>query len=128
MEPRAGARPGDSAPNTGSEEPLRSENRRADRSENNDENSAPSALQQEVDEALEREAERPTAESGGDSLGRVSPEVLTEEQQAREQLLRQIPDDPSGLLRAKIYRKYAERRYAEQRRQLLERGETSRWW
>ena len=100
----------------------------ADRSENLDEDSAPGALQQEVDEALEREAERPMAESGGDSLGRVSPEALTEEQQAREQLLRQIPDDPSGLLRAKIYRKYAERRYAEQRRQLLERGETSRWW
>ena len=39
-------------------------------------------------------------------------EEITEEAQAREQKLRQIPQDPAGLLRAKIRRRYAERRYA----------------
>jgi len=39
---------------------------------------------------------------------------MTEEQQAREQMLRRIPDDPGGLLRAKIMRRYAEQRYATQ--------------
>ncbi|MBY0278537.1 VWA domain-containing protein [Candidatus Binatia bacterium] len=38
---------------------------------------------------------------------------LTEQEQAREQALRNIPDDPAGLLRAKIRRQYAEQRYAQ---------------
>jgi Ca-activated chloride channel family protein len=39
---------------------------------------------------------------------------LSEEEQAREQRLRQVPDDPGGLLRAKIHRRYAEKRYAQE--------------
>ena len=39
---------------------------------------------------------------------------LTEQEQAREQALRNIPDDPAGLLRAKIRRQYAEKRYSRQ--------------
>ena len=38
---------------------------------------------------------------------------LTEQEQAREQALRNIPDDPAGLLRAKIRRQYAEQRYSQ---------------
>jgi Ca-activated chloride channel family protein len=38
---------------------------------------------------------------------------LTEQEQAREQALRNIPDDPAGLLRAKIRRRYAEQRYSQ---------------
>jgi Ca-activated chloride channel family protein len=39
---------------------------------------------------------------------------MTEQEQAREQALRNIPDDPAGLLRAKIRRQYAEQRYSRQ--------------
>lgn len=39
---------------------------------------------------------------------------MTEREQAREQMLRDIPDDPGGLLRAKIRRRYAEKRYSQQ--------------
>jgi Ca-activated chloride channel family protein len=39
---------------------------------------------------------------------------VSEQDQAREQALRNIPDDPGGLLRAKIRRQYAERRYSQQ--------------
>ncbi len=38
---------------------------------------------------------------------------MTEQEQAREQALRNIPDDPGGLLRAKIRRQYGEKRYAQ---------------
>jgi Ca-activated chloride channel family protein len=38
---------------------------------------------------------------------------MTEREQAREQALRSIPDDPGGLLRAKIRRRYAEKRYSQ---------------
>lgn len=38
---------------------------------------------------------------------------LTEREQAREQALRNIPSDPGGLLRAKIRRQYAEKRFAQ---------------
>jgi len=40
---------------------------------------------------------------------------MTEQRQAREQMLRRIPDDPGGLLRAKIMRRYAQQRYADQK-------------
>jgi Ca-activated chloride channel family protein len=46
-----------------------------------------------------------------------SPKPLSEEEQAREQRLRQVPDDPGGLLRAKIHRRYAERRFAQEGQQ-----------
>jgi len=54
--------------------------------------------------------ETPPPSARGSAAG--SP--MTEQQQAREQMLRRIPDDPSGLLRAKIMRRYAEQRYAGQ--------------
>jgi Ca-activated chloride channel homolog len=46
-----------------------------------------------------------------------APKPVSEEEQAREQRLRQVPDDPAGLLRAKIHRRYAERRYAQEAQQ-----------
>jgi Ca-activated chloride channel family protein len=52
---------------------------------------------------------RPVSPSRGTSTGHAP---VTEQQQAREQVLRRIPDDPGGLLRAKIMRRYAEQRYA----------------
>jgi len=80
-----------------------------------------------VDEELER---RPEHEAdGGSQLASAEPrERMTEEEQAREQRLRQIPDDPAGLLRAKIHRKYAEKRFAEQQRQIVQQGGVNPWW
>lgn len=51
------------------------------------------------------------------SAAAQSPKPLSEEEQAREQRLRQVPDDPGGLLRAKIHRRYVERRYAQEAQQ-----------
>jgi hypothetical protein len=39
---------------------------------------------------------------------------MTEEEQAEEQTLRLIPQDPGGLLRAKILRRYMEKRYGNE--------------
>ena len=36
---------------------------------------------------------------------------LSEEDQEAEQWLNRVPDDPGGLLREKLRRRYAERRY-----------------
>ena len=52
-----------------------------------------------------------TAPRGSASSAPKKP--LTEQEQAREQALRNIPDDPAGLLRAKIRRQYAEQRYSQ---------------
>jgi Ca-activated chloride channel family protein len=70
-------------------------------------------LGEEVDKAL-AEAEPEPEQPGSlrdQQMARMNEEI-TEEAQAREQKLRQIPQDPAGLLRAKISRRYAERRYA----------------
>ncbi len=69
-------------------------------------------LADEVDKALaeaEQEADQPGSQRD-QQMARMNEEI-TEEAQAREQKLRQIPQDPAGLLRAKIRRRYAERRY-----------------
>lgn len=47
------------------------------------------------------------------SASSTAKKPLTEQEQAREQALRNIPDDPAGLLRAKIRRQYAEQRYSQ---------------
>ena len=69
-------------------------------------------LEEEVDKALAEAATEPTpeADTREQKMARMNEEI-TEEAQAREQKLRQIPQDPAGLLRAKIQRRYAERRY-----------------
>lgn len=86
----------------------------------------PNSMSEKVDQALDGE---PTDENAGSELAAApSAEPMTEDQQAREQMLRQIPDDPSGLLRAKIQRKYAEKRFAEQQRRLVRQGGTNPWW
>jgi len=72
-------------------------------------------LEEQVDKALaeaEQEAE-PQGTTREQKMARMNEEI-TEEAQAREQKLRQIPQDPAGLLRAKIRQRYAERRYAPQ--------------
>ena len=38
---------------------------------------------------------------------------MTAEEQTREQLLRRVPDDPTGLLRARIYYHYNQPRRRE---------------
>ena len=48
--------------------------------------------------------------------GRASlPEPLTEADQAMEQWLGRIPDDPGGLLREKLRRRYATQRFGPRR-------------
>lgn len=60
------------------------------------------------------ESARTDAPPPSRAQGSGSGTPMTEQQQAREQMLRRIPDDPGGLLRAKIMRRYAEQRYAQQ--------------
>ena len=61
---------------------------------------------QQDEQPREDNAPRGTASS-------TAKKPLTEQEQAREQALRNIPDDPAGLLRAKIRRQYAEQRYSQ---------------
>jgi Ca-activated chloride channel family protein len=63
----------------------------------------------------------PTARTSADELpptdtpqeagAGAGPQPLSEAEQATEQWLRRVPDDPAGLLREKLRRRYAERRY-----------------
>ena len=66
------------------------------------------AAEQDTERAAEQEADTQAAGAS------VAQRPLSEREQAREQALRNIPDDPGGLLRAKIRRQYAERRYSQQ--------------
>ena len=66
--------------------------------EENSEAAARAAL--EAEELLNAEAEEDEEPSG--SAAQESNLPLTEQQQATEQWLRQIPDDPAGLLRNKL--------------------------
>jgi len=74
-------------------------------------------LEQGLDQALANEANGEAVEQAQDDAprghGSGTPPPMTEQEQAREQALRNIPDDPGGLLRAKIRRQYAEKRYAQ---------------
>ncbi|MFT5132900.1 MAG: Ca-activated chloride channel family protein, partial [Gammaproteobacteria bacterium] len=45
-----------------------------------------------------------------EQLAQASPEEIDEEQQATEQWLRRIPDDPAGLLRRKFRYQYQQRK------------------
>ncbi|UTF60467.1 tetratricopeptide repeat protein [Gilvimarinus sp. DA14] len=56
-----------------------------------------------------------------------TPEEL-EEQQAQEQWLRQIPDDPSGLLRNKFQYEYQQKRLESKLKQLNDMGNTEQRW
>jgi Ca-activated chloride channel family protein len=76
------------------------------------------SVSKQLDEVLDGNApeagpeprEKPATANAARGDGRP----LSEEEQAREQRLRQVPDDPGGLLRAKIHRRYAEKRYAQE--------------
>jgi Ca-activated chloride channel family protein len=72
------------------------------------------SLSKFVSEALESAdpAQEDGESHGASAVASATEKPLSEEEQAREQMLRQVPDDPAGLLRAKIYRRYAEKRYA----------------
>ena len=62
------------------------------------------AFQQAMNDALEKEgdpAEPPAQASAGQA-----PREISEQDQLNEQLLRSVPDDPSGLLRARIRQHY----------------------
>lgn len=68
-------------------------------------------LQQQLDQALAEQPqpqgeEQPSAQAATASNG----QPMTAEEQSRQQLLRSIPDDPTGLLRARIYQHYANQR------------------
>ena len=80
------------------------------------------SLAQGLDQALQDGPEPPDAQQAsaepGDAKSNADAHAgkrpLSEREQAREQALRNIPDDPGGLLRAKIRRQYAEKRYSQQ--------------
>lgn len=65
------------------------------------------AQQQEAQQSPSRQQ----AEQNDQQLARNESLTPDEEQQAVEQWLRRIPDDPSGLLRRKFLRQYQQRRY-----------------
>lgn len=95
------------------------EEQRAENAGAEDEQHAEDDLREQVEQALREqqeagEEEAEEAKSRMQQLAERNAEI-TEEEQAREQILRQIPQDPAGLLRAKIHQRYAERRYAEGR-------------
>jgi Ca-activated chloride channel family protein len=52
----------------------------------------------------------PARDEGGASAEKQQP--LTERDQEIEQRLNRIPDDPGGLLREKLRRRYAQKRYS----------------
>lgn len=92
-----------------------------------DEAQADRTLAERLAEALGADADDPSEESPAQNASAPddgtpseqanasdAAEPLDERAQAREQMLRSIPDDPGGLLRAKIRRRYAEKRYAQE--------------
>lgn len=71
------------------------------------------SLAERVSEELASPSER-ADEAPRHAVTPQTAEPLSEEAQAREQRLRRIPDDPGGLLRARIRRHYAGYRYAQE--------------
>jgi Ca-activated chloride channel family protein len=124
----------------GSQEPQRDENQEPQPSENQqpqrDENQQP---QQEEDQQPQLEedqqppqdtAEQPPQESKQTQAQEqpANPEVSEEEQQNQqeiEQMLRQVPDDPGGLLREKF--RYQSRQRALEQRRPKPPNEQERW-
>lgn len=70
------------------------------------------AEQQKAQQAEQKEAEQKPAEAQ-DEAQPVAATPITAEEQAREQLLRQVPDDHTGLLRARIYHHYRNSKAAQ---------------
>ena len=56
-------------------------------------------------------AQQDEVPEGSSGVPSDAPRQMTEHQQAVEQWLNRIPDDPGGLLREKLRRRYAEGRY-----------------
>ena len=81
-------------------------------------------FEDEVDRALAAERISPSAEEVVVARG---PEPVSEEQQAREQMLRRVPDDPAGLLRARIQRAYAQKRFTERAAPGMRPGGNDPW-
>ncbi len=119
--PENGRRPEeDEAPLTGADEDARergaesgdqSEGGRADERPGGEEEPAGLDPGERLDAAGEgtQEAEGTAGEPGGGEAG-DDEAASSERQQALEQWLRRIPDDPGGLLRRKFQRDYLERR------------------
>ena len=74
---------------------------------------------EEQKKAEQKESEQEEKEQQG-QLAKVNPDEMDEEQQATEQWLRRIPDDPAGLLRRKF-------RYQYQQRQNQQSTEEKTW-
>ena len=63
----------------------------------------------------QQQGEQAQDEGGREQLAQTSDPKTAEEQQATEQWLRRIPDDPSGLLRRKFRYQYQQRNYERNR-------------
>ncbi|MFK8052076.1 MAG: VWA domain-containing protein [Woeseiaceae bacterium] len=111
---------------SGSQQPSESQDGQSDEGEDSADAKPTDAEQEALDrEALQREFREAQAEPDGSQAETPSP-VMTEaerkraeQQQALEQWLRRVPDDPGGLLRRKFRSQY-------QRRQLDQNG--NRLW
>ncbi|HZR80293.1 MAG TPA: VWA domain-containing protein [Candidatus Binatia bacterium] len=81
---------------------------------NGDQPAAGESLADRVTRALQGDADRDAQSRSAESDRPAARVPTTEEEQAREQKLRQVPDDPGGLLRARIRRHFAESALARQ--------------
>ncbi|MBQ1784958.1 MAG: VWA domain-containing protein [Gammaproteobacteria bacterium] len=72
-------------------------------------------VQQQMDKALaeQQPGDEAQPQSGDAMQPQPAPPAMTAEEQTREQLLRRVPDDPTGLLRARIYYHYNQPRRRE---------------
>lgn len=99
----------------GQEENQQESQKEDNKSEQEQQDSEPVDNQQQSEEEMQQQAEEESEEESDDEKQQQSQQAmneLNEEQQAAEQWLRRIPDDPSGLLRRKF--KY---QYKQQKRQ-----------
>ena len=87
---------------------------RQDRADRN-ETPQPDMQEQAQRQRQQEQGEQARDEGPEQSMARADDPRTAEEQQATEQWLRRIPDDPSGLLRRKFHYQYQQRNYERNR-------------
>ncbi|MEE9320053.1 MAG: hypothetical protein V3U76_06365 [Granulosicoccus sp.] len=96
----------DSTDRDAGDKPQNDASKLADALDEQDDQEAAEALAAEAGLQGEKEASAKAEQGDGDMMEADDREPLTEQEQAIEQWLRRIPDDPSGLLRRKLERSH----------------------
>ncbi|MDE0286463.1 MAG: VWA domain-containing protein [Gammaproteobacteria bacterium] len=90
--------------------------RSGDRQDDADRNETPQPEEEQAQRRQQQERGEETQGNGAQQqLAQTNDTKSAEEQQATEQWLRRIPDDPSGLLRRKFLYQYQQRNYEQNR-------------